>query len=138
MGRGTRKEDFRRSQQQKQQQPSYYGSAERKGYGHVWYNEWEHAAQNWCKALNAQLTLRYFFNWHTPEPKVLVHLRRICGQFSIVHYVSGRRWPKFFQNASGANLKSPNVNETPRSFSAQPVVSLSGSAHNKSQSRPVS
>ena len=32
----------------------------------------------------------------------------------------------------------PNVNETPRSFSLQPVMSLSGSDHSKSQSRPQS
>ena len=31
---------------------------------------------------------------------------------------------------------APNVNETPRSFSPQPWTSLSGSDHNKSQSRP--
>lgn len=32
----------------------------------------------------------------------------------------------------------PKVNETPRSFSLQPVISLSGSDHNKSQRRPQS
>ena len=30
----------------------------------------------------------------------------------------------------------PKVNDTPRSFSDHPVISLSGSDHNKSQSRP--
>jgi hypothetical protein len=32
----------------------------------------------------------------------------------------------------------PNVNETPRSFSLHPVISLSGSDHRRSQRRPVS
>ena len=38
---------------------------------------------------------------------------------------------KNFETTSG-----PNVNETPRSFSPQPVTSLSGSDHSKSQSKP--
>jgi hypothetical protein len=32
----------------------------------------------------------------------------------------------------------PNVNDTPRSFSDHPVMSLSGSDHNRSQRRPMS
>ena len=37
-----------------------------------------------------------------------------------------------------ATTSSPNVNETPLSFSPHPTMSLSGSAHSKSQRRPVS
>src|SRR6056297_1492731 len=37
-----------------------------------------------------------------------------------------------------AATSSPNVYETPRSLSPQPMMSLSGSAHSKSQSSPVS
>jgi len=37
-----------------------------------------------------------------------------------------------------ATTSAPNVNETPRSFSPQPIVSLSGSDHSKSHSRPWS
>ena len=32
---------------------------------------------------------------------------------------------------------APKVKETPRSFSPHPVISLSGSDHNKSQSKPM-
>ena len=39
---------------------------------------------------------------------------------------------------NSATLSAPNVYETPRSFSAQPSTSLSGSAHNRSQRRPWS
>lgn len=35
-----------------------------------------------------------------------------------------------------ATTSGPNVNETPRSFSLQPVMSLSGSDHSRSHSRP--
>lgn len=34
-------------------------------------------------------------------------------------------------------ISGPNVNETPLSFSPQPITSLSGSDHSKSQSRPT-
>ena len=37
-----------------------------------------------------------------------------------------------------ATTSAPNVNDTPRSFSPQPIVSLSGSDHSKSHSRPWS
>ena len=37
-----------------------------------------------------------------------------------------------------ATTSSPNVNETPLSFSPHPTMSLSGSAHSKSHRRPVS
>ena len=35
-------------------------------------------------------------------------------------------------------MSAPKVNETPLSFSPQPCVSLSGSDHRRSHSRPVS
>lgn len=35
-------------------------------------------------------------------------------------------------------MSAPKVKETPRSFSPQPLVSLSGSDHKRSQSNPVS
>lgn len=35
-----------------------------------------------------------------------------------------------------ATTSVPNVNETPLSFSPQPVTSLSGSDHNKSHNKP--
>ena len=35
-------------------------------------------------------------------------------------------------------MSEPKVNDTPRSFSPQPCVSLSGSDHRRSQRRPVS
>lgn len=34
-------------------------------------------------------------------------------------------------------MSSPNVKETPRSFSPQPMISRSGSDHRRSQSRPA-
>lgn len=37
-----------------------------------------------------------------------------------------------------ATTSSPNVKETPRSFSPHPTMSLSGSAHSRSHNRPVS
>lgn len=37
-----------------------------------------------------------------------------------------------------ATTSDPKVKETPRSFSPQPITSLSGSAHSKSQSKPWS
>ena len=37
-----------------------------------------------------------------------------------------------------ATTSAPNVNETPRSFSPQPIVSLSGSDHSRSHSSPWS
>ena len=37
-----------------------------------------------------------------------------------------------------ATTSAPNVKETPRSFSPQPIVSLSGSLHNRSHNRPLS
>jgi hypothetical protein len=37
-----------------------------------------------------------------------------------------------------ATTSSPKVNDTPRSLSPQPMMSLSGSAHSRSHSRPVS
>lgn len=36
-----------------------------------------------------------------------------------------------------ATTSVPKVNETPLSFSPQPVTSLSGSDHNKSHNKPI-